>query len=82
MAGEPLPQTRLLELSPGDMLMLCTDGLTGVLSDDQILSILNEPAPLAKQCRRLVDAANGAGGKDNITVLLLSSCRRKTKTQR
>jgi serine/threonine protein phosphatase PrpC len=50
-----------------------------MLSDDQILSILNEPAPLAKQCRRLVDAANGAGGKDNITVLLLSSCRRKRK---
>ena len=55
--------------------MLCTDGLTGMLSDDQILSILNEPAPLETQCRRLVDAANGAGGKDNITVLLLRFAR-------
>ncbi len=71
MEGEPLPQARLLELRPRDLLMLCTDGLASVLSDDQILSILNEPAPLEKQCRRLVDAANGAGGKDNVTVVLL-----------
>jgi protein phosphatase len=71
MVGEPLPLTRLLELHPGDVVMLSTDGLTGMVSDGQILPILSEPAPLEMQCRRLVDAANAAGGKDNITVVLL-----------
>ncbi len=72
MDGEPLPQTRLLKLKSEDLVLLCTDGLTGMLSDQQIQSILNESAPLESQCGRLVDAANQAGGKDNITVLLLS----------
>jgi len=72
MEGEALPQTRLLNLKPGDMLLLCTDGLTGMLDDQKIQSILNEPAPMELQCQRLVDAANQAGGKDNVTVLLLS----------
>jgi serine/threonine protein phosphatase PrpC len=72
MEGEPLPQTRLLTFKPGDVLLLCTDGLTGTLSDPQIESILNESSPLEKQCHRMVDAANQAGGTDNITVLLLS----------
>ncbi len=72
MDGEPLPQTRLLKLKPGDQLLLCTDGLAGMLSDQQIQSIVNETTPLGSRCQRLVDAANQAGGKDNITVLLLS----------
>ncbi len=72
MEGEPLPQVRLLKLKPGDLLLLCTDGLTGMLDDRQIQSILNTPAPLETQCQRLIDAANQSGGKDNITVLLLT----------
>ncbi len=72
MEGEPLPQTRLLKLKPGDVFLLCTDGLSGMLGDLQIASILNEPAPLEARCQRLIDAANQAGGKDNITVVLLA----------
>lgn len=72
MEGEPLPQTRVLNLRPGDLLLLCTDGLTGMLSDRQIFSILEEHTPLEARCRRLVDASNERGGKDNVTVLLLS----------
>jgi protein phosphatase len=72
MEGEPLPETRLSKLKPGDLLLLCTDGLTGMLSDRQIGKILNEAAPLETRCQNLVDAANQAGGKDNVTVLLLS----------
>lgn len=72
MEGEPLPETRILKLKPGDMLLLCTDGPTGMLNDQKIQSILNEPAPMETQCQHLVNAANQAGGTDNITVLLLS----------
>jgi serine/threonine protein phosphatase PrpC len=72
MAGEPLPQVNLLTLKPGDLLLLCTDGLTGMIGHDQIRSILCTPAPLESRCRSLVDSANRAGGEDNITVLLLA----------
>ena len=80
MAGEPLPQTRMLELRPGDLVMLSTDGLTGMVSDGQILSILKEPLPLETQCRRLVDAAKATGGADNITVALLFFAGNEEKT--
>jgi protein phosphatase len=82
MEGEPLPQTQLLELKPGDLLLLCTDGLTGMLSDEQILSVLNEPDSVENRCQRLVDAANHAGGQDNVTVVLLSvePVEKKSKT--
>jgi serine/threonine protein phosphatase PrpC len=72
MEGEPLPQVRLLMFKPGDLLLLCTDGLTGMISDTQIRSILCKPAPLELLCQSLVDSANHAGGEDNITVLLLA----------
>jgi protein phosphatase len=75
MEGEPLPQTRLLKLKAGDQLLLCSDGLTEMLNDDQILSILLEATQLEMQCRRLVDAANEGGGKDNITMVLLHVLR-------
>jgi serine/threonine protein phosphatase PrpC len=72
MEGEPLPQTRLLKLRPNDQLLLCSDGLTGMLGDEQILTILKAPLTLEARCQRLIDAANRAGGKDNITAVLLS----------
>lgn len=72
MEGSPLPQTRLLKLMPGDLFLLCTDGLTAMLNELEIKSTLNNKASLEIRCRKLVDAANAAGGKDNITALLLS----------
>ena len=80
MAGEPLPQTRLLKLKPCDRFLLCTDGLTGMLGDPQIASILNEPSTMETQCQRLVDAAKEAGGNDNVTVLLVAVEGRERKT--
>lgn len=73
MPGEPLPESRLIGLDPSDLIMLCTDGLTGILSDKQIQAILKEPASLKRRCRHLVEAANNKGGSDNITALLISS---------
>lgn len=56
---------------PGDLYLLCTDGLTTVLEDDTIQSILSEDHDLAGWARELVDAANQAGGPDNVTVVLI-----------
>lgn len=81
MAGEPLPQVSRLQMKPGDLLLLCTDGLTGMLSDQRILSILEESAPLETRCRQLVNAANEAGGRDNITVVLVLVARLQETTK-
>lgn len=59
-------------LEPGDVLLLCSDGLHGMLDDDQILRCLTPiPASLEEGARALVAAANEAGGKDNVTVVLV-----------
>jgi len=63
----------LLEFDPqpGDLFLLCTDGLTRELSDRQIESLLEDELPLEDLCTRLVEAAKRAGGNDNITCLLV-----------
>jgi PPM family protein phosphatase len=54
----------------GDVLLLCSDGLTGMIGEDEVASILSGAASLGDAGRALVDAANAAGGRDNITVVL------------
>ena len=60
-----------LEAEPGDLFLLCSDGLTRELSDAQIETLLNAEASLDDQGARLVSAAKKAGGHDNITCLLV-----------
>lgn len=54
----------------GDLYVLCSDGLSGMLEDDEMLVILQEEDSLDAACSRLVREANEAGGNDNITVVL------------
>jgi PPM family protein phosphatase len=65
------PDVFELETEPGDLFLLCSDGLIRELSDDILESVLRLDLPLADLCSRLVDAANQAGGHDNITCLLV-----------
>jgi PPM family protein phosphatase len=60
-----------IEIEPGDLFLLCSDGLTRELSDTLIETLLRAGAPLDELCTRLVAAANQAGGHDNITCLLV-----------
>jgi protein phosphatase len=60
-----------LENEPGDLFMLCSDGLTRELADPTIEWILKLDLPLQELCTRLVEAANNSGGHDNITCLLV-----------
>lgn len=55
---------------PGDIFMLCSDGLTTMLADERIRVLIEEAPSLEAATRALVDEANVAGGRDNITVLL------------
>jgi len=61
-----------LQAAPGDRFLLCSDGLTRELSDPQIEALLVVDGPLEEQCARLVNAANKAGGNDNITCVLVN----------
>jgi serine/threonine protein phosphatase PrpC len=54
----------------GDLYLLCSDGLSDMVSDAMTAGLLAQPASLAQQADRLVAAANAQGGRDNITVLL------------
>jgi protein phosphatase len=60
-----------LEAEPGDLFLLCSDGLTRELSDAMIESLLARDLPLETLSTRLVDTAKKAGGHDNITCLLV-----------
>ena len=60
-----------VEVRPGDRLLLCTDGLTGMMREASILEILEGAADPQQAAEKLVEAANRAGGLDNITVLIL-----------
>ena len=60
------------DLCAGDTLLLCTDGLTTVVGDDQIEEALRQGGELEDICGRLIESAEGGGGPDNITVLLCS----------
>ena len=60
-----------LFLPPGDRLLLCSDGLNGMLTDEQILAISQaHPSPV-DACKELVQAAKNAGGLDNITAIII-----------
>ncbi|HSN96874.1 MAG TPA: Stp1/IreP family PP2C-type Ser/Thr phosphatase [Candidatus Nanopelagicales bacterium] len=59
------------EPQPGDVFLLCSDGLTGMLSDEQILDIVQSTEDVSEACQRLIAEANEYGGDDNITALLI-----------
>lgn len=58
-------------LLPDSILLLCSDGLTDLVTSAQIVSILEQNVPLEEKTKQLINAANEAGGKDNITVVLV-----------
>jgi protein phosphatase len=82
MEGEPLPDLMLLDLEPGDRLLFCTDGLTGMLGDGKIADLLGRVSESDEACRSLVEAANQAGGQDNVTVVVAVVCDEGSRRSR
>lgn len=64
------PEVSFFTIQQGDVYVLCSDGLTDPLDDATILDIVRRRVNIEGACRELVDAANAAGGPDNITVVL------------
>ena len=56
---------------PGDVYCLCSDGLSGMVQDDEILRIVSSAADIGEACRNLIARANEHGGEDNITAVLI-----------
>lgn len=65
------------ELTPGDIVLMCSDGLTNMLEDEEIESILKEPVAIEEKAGRLIEAANNNGGKDNIAVIIIDAFARE-----
>lgn len=65
------PDVNSLTLAMGDMLLLCSDGLSGMVDDPTIQSIVLNASSPQQACVQLIDAANAAGGSDNITAILI-----------
>lgn len=72
MEGEVLPEGQLIILEPGDRLLLCTDGVTNMISEQTITELLLAHPDPQNACHALIQAANAAGGHDNITVIVVN----------
>jgi PPM family protein phosphatase len=59
-------------LHPDEVFLMCTDGLTNMLSDDDILQIIKNSPDIGTAVQNLIDAANARGGRDNISVILIA----------
>ena len=72
--GTEYIQTNTLDLKPCTLL-LCSDGLYDMVHSSQMKRILQEPIPAEKRVEKLIDAALEAGGKDNVTVIVIDLMR-------
>ena len=66
-----LLETHQHDVQPGDVYLMCSDGLSDMLDDAAIGQVLQAHDSLTASCQALIDAANDAGGKDNISVVLV-----------
>jgi protein phosphatase len=64
------PAIAVHDAADGDLFLLCSDGLTGMVGEAEVAAFLQLPVPLHDIADRLIEAANAGGGKDNITVAL------------
>ena len=64
----------------GDIILLCSDGLTDMVDDSRLASLLAQSAELHEAARALVDEANANGGRDNVSVALCRFTGRAKKT--
>lgn len=70
VGAEMAPTIGLVDLEPGDVLLLCTDGLTKHVPDDDIAAVLGAGGGAESSCRRLVDLTLERGATDNVTVIV------------
>jgi protein phosphatase len=77
-----LIRTHQQVLEPGDVVLLCSDGLSGPVSEPAIAATLSRDTPLPYQVRQLINQAKAAGAPDNVTVVLLRYDGKETGDRR
>ncbi len=77
---DPHPDALAIELAFGDALLLCSDGLSNHLNHRQISEVMRKDEGAAYLCQQLIDAANAAGGSDNITAIVCRFVDREKTT--
>ena len=68
-----------IQLEQGDLLLMCSDGLTNMVADEQIADIVFSDGNLKEKAQALIDTANQQGGRDNIAVILIDPQIREVK---
>lgn len=71
MKGKIEVDTSIIHTHGTEQFLLCSDGLTNMISNDHILQLMTQQAPVGHKVQSLIEAANQAGGRDNITVLII-----------
>ena len=66
-----LVDTVIEKLEPKDKILICSDGLTNMVSDEKISEILNKDEGLETEIEKLIDTANNMGGIDNISAIII-----------
>ncbi|QIL82988.1 Stp1/IreP family PP2C-type Ser/Thr phosphatase [Diaphorobacter sp. HDW4A] len=66
-------------VEPQDLYILCSDGLTNMIGDDDLAALAKAPAPLTEKAERMIQLANAMGGRDNISVVLVQAAGEKQK---
>lgn len=74
------PELSVTDLQPGDVILLCSDGLTGPLRESEIAEIVGSSASVEEACDGLVKTALRNGGSDNVTVTLMAYGRAESPT--
>ena len=69
---EPNVEVTSIDANAGDVFLLCSDGLTEMLSEERILRRVCSDVALSERSRQLVEDANQMGGRDNVTVILVA----------
>ena len=72
-ASSVVPDASEIECKPGDVYLLCSDGLTGMLPDEDILRLVVQSDGIEDACRGLIECANERGGYDNVTAVLVQT---------
>ena len=68
------PDASEIEVKEGDVFLLCSDGLTGMVPEDEILKVVTQSnGDLEKACQKLIEEANERGGLDNVTAILVKA---------
>ena len=67
------PDAAEVESKAGDVYLLCSDGLTGMVSEEDILKLVTASDDLDNACQNLIDTANERGGLDNVTAILVKA---------